>query len=352
MKVLMVGNMKSLGQHSMLAYEEVLSQGLSDLGHSITQVRPEEPERPGKRAAQWQEHMAFPRQLKQLAPEFDLVHIIDQGQAFHAQSCGGTPVVVTCHDLMRVRAALGQIEWMSVGLLGRRLQKSIQQGLCAADRIICVSEKTCQDCAGHLGISGEKMRVVLNGFFRDLRDQEPKPKELLILHVGGNQPYKNRPGAVQIADALLSRSEFAEWSFVLAGKEPDDELEKALRLAGNRDRMRVEVSPTGEALGDLYLRSSILLFPSLDEGFGLPILEGQSARCMVGTTDRPPMSEAGGDAFVGLDPADAPQANAGRIAAAWPERESFISRGLANLDRFSPEKMAHEVAAVYEEMAG
>jgi glycosyltransferase involved in cell wall biosynthesis len=163
-----------------------------------------------------------------------------------------------------------------------------------------------------------------------------------ILHVGGGQWYKNRNGVLAI---------HAELRRLLGDGAPD------LVMAGPRRAdapgVRFVEKVSDEGLRALYADAELLLFPSLAEGFGLPVIEAQACGCRVVTTRRAPMTEAGGDAAVYLDdPRDAAacaRVVADVLAEDEPARERRVRAGLENAARFSVEKMAREYVAFFED---
>jgi glycosyltransferase involved in cell wall biosynthesis len=112
-----------------------------------------------------------------------------------------------------------------------------------------------------------------------------------------------------------------------------------------------QVNIDSEDLRALYSRAKAMIFPSLCEGFGWPILEAQSCGCPVLTTNRPPMTEVGGTAALYFDPADPAEA-ARTIAAGWGELPALSASGRANATRFNTERMMDEYVQTYRELAG
>src|SRR6185437_13088426 len=89
----------------------------------------------------------------------------------------------------------------------------------------------------------------------------------------------------------------------------------------------------------LYTGALALLFPSLEEGFGWPILEAQACGCPVITSDRSPMMDIAGNAAIFIDPKNAAGA-AAAIASRMGDLNALREAGLANVHAYSPEKMA------------
>lgn len=98
------------------------------------------------------------------------------------------------------------------------------------------------------------------------------------------------------------------------------------------------VNPSNEDLRTLYSGAAALLFPSLYEGFGWPLIEAQSCGCPVITSNRPPMNEVAGDAALYIDPAEEMTA-ADLIAANFDQLPLLRPSGLRNAERFHPDQI-------------
>jgi glycosyltransferase involved in cell wall biosynthesis len=92
-----------------------------------------------------------------------------------------------------------------------------------------------------------------------------------------------------------------------------------------------------------------MLFPSLEEGFGWPILEAQACGCPVATTDRRPMNEVAGGAATLIDPAK-PECAARTIAEALKNPAQMRADGLRNAAKYSVERMLEQCEALYREV--
>jgi glycosyltransferase involved in cell wall biosynthesis len=104
-----------------------------------------------------------------------------------------------------------------------------------------------------------------------------------------------------------------------------------------------------EDLHALYCNAAFLLFPSIEEGFGWPIVEAQACGCPVVTSNRPPMTEAAGEAAIFVDPTN-PESAAAVIADGVSRREWLREAGLRNVQRFDSNRIADCYLALYEEI--
>ena len=116
------------------------------------------------------------------------------------------------------------------------------------------------------------------------------------------------------------------------------------------DRVVELTNASNEDLQALYSKATALLFPSLREGFGWPIIEAQACGCPVFTSDRVPMTEVGGDAAIYLDPTDPPAA-AAVIANSLDRIPQLRQAGLENAKRFSSSAMISSYSSVYQRLA-
>jgi glycosyltransferase involved in cell wall biosynthesis len=384
MRILLVGNYPLDRQQSMLRFADSLHAGLRAQGVEAELIRPEPTLGklcPGSRGlGKWLGYvdklLLFPRILKRRAAEFDLVHICDHSNAFYTACLNGIAHLVTCNDLLAIRSARGEFPQNPTRTSGRLLQRLILRGLNRAQAITCISEATRKDVLRLTNHPAQKVSVTYMGLnypYRpdfvaascdrrnDEREESDSRKpplqaearqqsssqvsERYLLHVGGDQWYKNRPGVLAI---------YRELRAILGHGAP------RLVMVGPR----LEVLPPGveslsevdnASLGRLYSGAELLLFPSLEEGFGWPIIEAQACGCRVVTTGKAPMSEIGGESpFYLGDPSDTPSCArvvAEALAEAAPDREKRIAAGLANAERFSTEKMVGEYVSLYRAIA-
>lgn len=350
----------------MARYAQWLLEALRGVGHEVTLTRAEV--HAGRIAhrvgslAKWlgyvDKFLIFPLRLRRQSREADVVHVLDHGNAMYVRHLKRRPHLVTCHDLLAVRCALGQVEGIRVGVTGKIFQRLIRQGLEQAQQVICVSLSTLNDLYAVTTMLQSSPVLIENPLnwpyspmpaddaWRRIRSQLPQLKVPFLLHVGGNQWYKNRPGVVEIFAALrASGGEFSELSLVMAGKPFYPGIEAVL-TPELRTRVLPLISPDNETLQALYSVSQALLFPSLAEGFGWPIVEAQACGALVITSDRPPMNQIAGTGAILVDPTNPPLA-AKQIAGAWSQRESLRRAGRANVARYDSRLALQKYLHVY-----
>ncbi|HEX5234479.1 MAG TPA: glycosyltransferase family 1 protein [Silvibacterium sp.] len=299
----------------------------------------------------------FPPMLWFRSRRAEIVHVCDHSNSFYLRWTGKTPSVITAHDALAIRSALGDFPQNPTRWSGVKLQRWILSGLRHAGRIICVSEKTRQDFAALLP-KGLAMTVISNPLpanFRRGRVDDVKAvrgacglgaEDEYLLHVGKDNWYKNRPGMLRIMALLRDFPRFRDVKLVMAGAALPAELrEKAQTIGGVVEY----VGPSDEQLRALYTGALALLFPSLEEGFGWPVLEAQACGCPVITSARSPMKEVSGGAAILIDPTDE-AGSAKVIAERIKEAEVLREAGLENATAYSLVSTMDKYCEVYREM--
>jgi glycosyltransferase involved in cell wall biosynthesis len=139
---------------------------------------------------------------------------------------------------------------------------------------------------------------------------------------------------LRIAHELRHIPELRGVRFVACGKKFDESTSAVLEECGLGDSLIQVESAADDVVLALYSMASGLVFPSLVEGFGLPVLEAMACGCPVFTSNRLPMTEVGGNAARYFDPTS-PRAAACTIADYWDERDLMTQQGYAQAQRFS-----------------
>jgi glycosyltransferase involved in cell wall biosynthesis len=368
MKVLLVGNYVPDGQASMQAFSRVLERELPNHGCELRVVAP--PRRvqrvaPGSFLWKWlgyiDKYVLFIPSLVSHSRWADVVHICDHSNGMYVRWVKSKPTIITCHDVIAVQAAKGMVAGWNVGWTGRVFQRLIASGLAKADLIACVSNATQRALlALHLA-STHRVTTVLNGLndnFSLLRPEEAQQlisrfglsaQDRYLIHVGSDLPRKNRKAVVETFVALQRRATESGTQpvvnrLILVGPELPPEL---ARLAnGVADRIMALQDLSHQELRAWYVRATALLFPSVQEGFGWPLIEAQACGCPVFTSDLTPMNEIGGPGACYVDPHD-PEAMANAIERAAGRFEEMRNLGLENASNYSAEKMVMSYLAAY-----
>jgi glycosyltransferase involved in cell wall biosynthesis len=368
-KILLVGNYPYLKSQSMDRFVTMLYKGLQAVGHDVRLLKPPPLVgrlRPsatglGKWLGYIDRFIFFRPLLKQAAKWADAVHICDQANAVYVPWLNGKPHVVTCHDMLAIRSAFGEIAENQTGLTGRIYQRWILSGLKKTRHVACVSETTREDVLRLTKLSPEKVSMVRNGLnypYRPMPSDEAAGHLETIglsefrpffLHVGNNNWYKNKAGLLRIFARMVRLDGRENSNLVLAGTALPEILARLARELGVYNRIREVGNVTNEQLCALYSAAQGLIFPSLAEGFGWPIIEAQACGCPVFTLNRKPMTEVGGDGAVYFDPKDETGA-AEIINNSIKIKPQLIQRGFQNAGNYTTEAMISGYIAEYRQV--
>jgi glycosyltransferase involved in cell wall biosynthesis len=367
MRILLVSNYPYDEQESMLRFAALLKAGLSEKGHEARILR-QKPLlgriKPGARGiSKWlgyvDKFFLFPPVLAREARWADVVHICDHSNSMYVLWVRSKPHIVTCHDMLAVRSALGEIPENPTRFTGRQFQKRILNGLKHALQVACVSESTRRDLDRIAQRPVQSTSVVQNGLNYQYAPMPPEDAKSILaklgvpsdvpflLHVGGNQWYKNRLGVLRIFSELIQRDGCKELRLVLAGKSWTNQMREFIERRALAGKAIELTAISNEDLRALYSTAKALLFPSLEEGFGWPIIEAQACGCPVFTSNRSPMTEIAGNAGLYIDPAD-PNAAAKIIAEQLPGIESLQQASIRNASRFTTSAMISGYLKLYE----
>ncbi|QNJ00603.1 putative alpha-glycosyltransferase/ family 4 [Synechococcus sp. A15-62] len=298
-----------------------------------------------------------------------IYHITDHSNAIYSLCLLGRGKVVTCHDVLAIQSMLGAVPQNPVSFTGRLLQKIILIGLNHSPIIVCVSRNTEIQLRSIISNKMVKIFTVLQPLNYDFSNingnhaldiihdipllYRDNLSHGFILHVGGNQWYKNRIGVCQIYVALHRlRSQLGQLPIplILAGTPPSVELLEYINKHIDLPIIFLR-TPTNRQINALYSLASLLLFPSISEGFGWPIVEAMACGCPVVTTGREPMSEAGGESAIYINPSDIH--GSARILNEilnWSSdrRSNQIKMGYENTKRFSRSDFLQSYLSIYD----
>lgn len=290
----------------------------------------------GLRAHRW-EQLTLPRALRRR--EVDVFHT----PAGQPPLLADVPLVTTVHDISPV----AHPEWFSrpYAALYRVLTPLAVR---ASDRLVAVSQFTRDELDDRYGVGGKTV-AVHNGVTPPDADAVPvdglSPGGFLLF-VGAANPRKNL--STTLAAYRRYRERVADPpALALVGPERsafddrDHDLPDGARALGY---------VADAELSWLYRRAAALVYPSLYEGFGLPILEAMSVGTPVVTADRGAMAEVAGDAACLADPRD-PAALAAAFERCLADADALADRGRERAAEFTWERAARRTREVYLEVA-
>jgi glycosyltransferase involved in cell wall biosynthesis len=289
--------------------------------------------------------------LESIAGPCDLFH----GTSFDLPRRHAAPAVVTVHDL-----ALLRFPELGTTALRRMVERSCT-AVRRANAVIAVSAATCRDVVELCGVEANRVHVVYNGVapaFQPLPAATARARaaarigsdQPYILHVGTLEPRKNLPTLLR-AFAALEGDPARPPRLVLAGRRGwgDAPIFAAVDELGLRDSVTFlgDVDPSD--LPPLYAAATALVYPSLYEGFGLPVLEAMACGAPVIASESSALPEIVGEAGLLVDggDVDAVREAIRRVASDEALRSELRARGLQRARRFSWQRAARETLAVY-----
>ena len=274
------------------------------------------------------------------------------------------PTILTVHDVIpfTFREAMGRFTNLFLYKPGIRLACHLN------DVIVTVSEFSKRDIAEKVGVPRDKIRVIPNG----LRELAPPDEELdralderwgledgFVLNVGGIHERKNIPRLVQ-AFARLIRQHGYPGKLLITGSVSGAPYrvrmkricDRAVAEAGMEDRVVFTGFIPDAELDSLLRRADMLVYPSLYEGFGLPVLEAMQVGTPVVTSNLTAMPEVAAGAALLIDPhsVDEMVAAMKRLLEDEALRRDLIRRGKERARLFSWERTARQYLELYQEV--
>ena len=269
-----------------------------------------------------------------------------------------TSTVVTVHDLGHRHFAGAHTRMQRL-----YLELSTRWNVATADRVIAVSHACARDISAAYGRSLAAIDVIheAGGPITALSDARISAtlaryglQQPYFYFVGTIQPRKNLVRLIE-AYTLLRRHSGQEWPLVLAGKAgwKYDEIVKACKASGFEQQIRLLGFVPDDDASALSAAAHSLCFPSLFEGFGLPVLEAQQRGIPVMTANSSSLPEIGGKGALYVDPLNVEEIADAMLRLSNDEalRQRLIAAGYENIKRFSWEKAAEETLAVLEQAA-
>ncbi len=287
--------------------------------------------------------------LQAAREQFDLLH----SMAFVTPVLTNTPAIVTVYDLSFVH-------FPETFPAAQRLYLHSQtsRSVNKAHRVITISEASRQDLHHFFDVSLDRIDVVLPGVeqvYRPLPDEHVKVfremrgvPEKFILHVGTLQPRKNVP---VLLEAFAQSKKVEDAVLVLAGAKgwQHDEIFAMVKNLGLEERVHFTGYVADEELPFWYNAAEALVFPSIYEGFGMPVVEAMACGTPVIAARTSSIPEAGGEAALYFDPQDT-AALARQMDSVLSERQlakQMRQSGLERAQKFTWERAGIETSQVY-----
>ena len=263
--------------------------------------------------------------------------------------------VVTIHDLA--------FKFFPVSFPENELKKLnflVDLAIKKSDKIIAVSESTKRDILKvYASISPDKIKVIYHGFDAELFQKKYRQEEInkvlnkykiddseYILYVGAIQPRKNLKTLITAFSLYKKQNQDSKLKLVLAGGKAWEwqETINAVMKSPFKDDIIMTEKVSFDDLAVLYKQASLFVFPSLYEGFGIPILEAFASGIPVITARNSSLPEIGGEAAEYFDSSN-PEELTEKIKNILENpdvREKIILKGKEQIEKFSWEKCARE----------
>lgn len=259
------------------------------------------------------------------------------------------PLVVTVHDLTLLHFPQHH-PWNTRILMGTGLRRAVRD----ADAFLAISENTRQDLIRLSGVAPERVHVTplaADPLFRPLADNGALARHGIdrpyVLYVGTLEPRKNIGVLLQAFAALEDK----ELTLVLAGAKGwmYDDIFAAVEQLGIRERIKVTGYVADEDLPILYSQAQVFVYPSLFEGFGLPVLEAMQCGAPVITTNVSSLPEVAGKAAILFAPDDVAGLTKAlqRVLSEPGLCDEMRGKSLEQASRFSWRRTAELTAEVY-----
>jgi glycosyltransferase involved in cell wall biosynthesis len=267
------------------------------------------------------------------APGVDVFHGLNQ----RLPERGRARMVSTFHDLFVLSAEYSSAEFRE------RFAAQAREAAERSDRIIAVSAFTARQVVELLGYPAERVRVVPHGVDLPQRIRPVEAREKIVLTVGAVQKRKNTKRLIEAFAAMPEG-----WQLWIAGSAG---FEAGEMLRDLPERVKVLGYVSDEELPRLYERAAVFAFPSLDEGFGIPVLEAMAYGVPVVTSNVSALPEVAGEAATLVDPLDVEAiGTALRGLSTIEAREPWIELGRKRAASFGWQRAADLTLEVYREM--
>ena len=290
----------------------------------------------------------FPLRLS--AGRLELFHGLNQRLPDGVQA----PRVATFHDLFALSGNYSTPEFKE--RFGRLARETANK----ADHIIAVSAHTANQVARRLGFPRSRISVVHHGV--EMLDVPPPERcESMLRGLGVTRPFVLHMGTLQLrknVERIVAAFEAAGGSaqLVLAGSHGygADRILGRIDQSLFKDRIRLTGHVPGDVRACLYASAEVLLFPSLEEGFGLPVVEAFSVGLPVITSDASAAAEVAGDAAMLVDPRSIGEITNAleRVLESRELRQELARKGSERVQEFTWKRCAARTWQVYRKLQG
>jgi len=267
----------------------------------------------------------------------------------------GIPSVVTIHDLIFLRYP----EYYKK--MDRHLYHHIYLSSCQrATRIIAISNQTKSDLINYFKIDPKKIAVIYQScdsrFYNRLSEERKtfiqlkyKLPQKFILCVGTVEQRKN-----QLALLKAIVMEKLDVTIVILGKPTEyiNILNQFISESGIQKQVIFLHNVTTDELQGIYQMAEVMVYPSIFEGFGLPIIEAQASQCAVITSNISSLPEAGGEGALYINPTNISELGKAihNVLSIPKLKEELIKKGSSNAEKFNEKLTAERLMNLYKDL--
>ncbi|HEU0123663.1 MAG TPA: glycosyltransferase family 1 protein [Bryobacteraceae bacterium] len=272
-------------------------------------------------------------------PPHDLFHGLNQRvPAARTRRC-----VTTFHDLFVMTGDYSTPDFRE------RFTAQARQAASRSDLVLCVSAFTASQVQSLLHVPPARLRVIHHGVHAPAKLPPGEEREPIVLSVGSIQKRKN---TARLVEAFAQTR--PGWRLILAGAAGygAEGIVERLRKGPRADDIEITGYVSNAELESLYRRASLFAFPSLDEGFGIPLIEAMAWGVPVVTSDRSALAEVAGEAALNVNPEDVGElAQALQTLMDQPSlRRELAQRGRERASHFTWERAVDATWQAYQEL--
>lgn len=353
---------KSDQRASMNVYAEGLSNALSQSWISLRSYQPRsalEAFSSNRVVMRYLRYFQYPRAVSKLNFNADIHHIIDHGYAHLLPRLGAGKKVVTAHDLIPMMRWKGLLEAEDrVAVRKPLLNLHSLSFLYHFDQVIAPSQSTANDLTNHLGIPeskisrvppviGAQFGILEESLVAEFSKRYGLQEDCRWIMVSGQEFYKNHVTSLKVLKDLNTQSEI-EIRMIKTGL-PSEDFNQSVRQLGLEGLVKSLYLEDSKQLALLYNFVDCLLFPSIYEGFGMPVAEALACGTPVVTSDRGALPEVGGELALQFKPCDVKGLSKAiyQILANSRIKSAMHDEGPRWVEQFRPERVAKVIEDVY-----
>ena len=288
----------------------------------------------------------------------DSIHILSQDLGFVLNFMSKTQkrkTIITVHDVIPLQYPLfEQAEHLFFKKFDKWFFKKSIESLKQAEQIICVSYATKKNLLQYINYPENKIQVIYEYPSKEFINLHKNRNPYDIMYVGSEMPHKNLKVLIEALGYV--KNKIPHIRLIKIGKSHwPGAREQLLELANKKNLTKnILWKDTVEDLAEDYNCATLLVHPSLHEGFGFPIVEAMACGCPVLCSDKDSLPELGGTAVEYFNPENEKELAEKIIKIVENKRiqEEMRKKGLLQVHNFNQERFKKETVAVYRKCFG